>query len=66
VKYTGKGGEVKMKLYKKNNHARIEISDTGIGISKKDLSHIFERFYRIETIEDPNNKGTGLGLAICK
>ncbi|WP_313164901.1 ATP-binding protein [Sedimentibacter sp.] len=43
---------------------KIDISDEGIGIHKEDLPYIFDRYYRVKTVE--NKKGTGLGLTIAK
>ena len=73
LKFTNAGGKVTVKAYKTEAESntlqqpavRIEISDTGIGISKEDKEAIFERFFRVEnrvhTLE-----GTGLGLSIVR
>ena len=60
--YGKKNGHIYVSLYK-DKEVNIVIRDDGIGISDKDLSHIFERFYRAESSR--TGKGTGLGLAMA-
>ena len=55
-----KGGELKVKLDIEGSNSIVRISDTGYGISEKDLPHIFEPFYTTKEAI----KGTGLGLSV--
>jgi signal transduction histidine kinase len=67
VKYTPDGGKIYIDLKKIDGIiAELAIRDTGIGIDKEDLPHIFERFYKIRSQDREHVRGTGLGLAICK
>ncbi|MCX6134553.1 MAG: ATP-binding protein [Ignavibacteriales bacterium] len=62
VKYTPDRGTVTLALTKVGSNASILVSDTGIGIPKKDLPKVFDRFYRVKA----DGTGSGLGLAIAK
>lgn len=63
VKYTPKGGRVKIDLLDTEMFVRIDISDTGIGISEKETAKIFQRFYRSRTVSGQEGVGIGLYLA---
>ena len=64
VKYTEKGG-VTVSLFTDKNKRVFTVEDTGIGIAKKDLDRIFDRFYRADKARHREG-GTGLGLSIAK
>lgn len=67
VKYTPEGGCVTLSAQqKRDGFVEVAVSDTGIGIPKKDLERIFERFYRVDKARSRLMGGTGLGLSIAK
>jgi signal transduction histidine kinase len=65
-KYMKDKGEVLVSLNIENNSITIKIKDNGIGISKKDIPYIFERFYRTDMSRNKNTGGSGIGLTITK
>ncbi|MEA3349395.1 MAG: ATP-binding protein [Chloroflexota bacterium] len=66
IKYTSKGGEVRLSLDVRQDNILFEVKDTGIGISSTDKQRVFEKFYRSADREAKKEQGTGLGLAIVK
>jgi len=68
MKFTDEGGEIKVYAHlNKNNdesHLLIKIQDTGIGIAKEDIDHVFDRFYRVQTSTFRKNEGSGIGLSL--
>ncbi len=57
-----KGKAIEIKVEENNIYTKLKIKDNGEGISKKDITHIFERFYKSEN----SNDSLGIGLAFCK
>lgn len=66
MKYSSDNKFVGIYLSQKNNDILLKIEDHGIGISKQSLSHIFEKFYRVEDTLTAKTKGYGLGLSIVQ
>ena len=66
LKYGKKNGFLKVGFYDFDDKIMIEVSDNGIGIDKKDLPRIFERFFRVDKSRSREQGGTGLGLSIVK
>lgn len=66
IAYTPEGGEITIRAKADDEHVTIQVADTGIGIPEKDLTRIFERFYRVDKARSRDSGGTGLGLAIVK
>ena len=66
VKYTPKGGSIKVKAGTEDGFAVVSVSDTGIGIADQDRVHIFDRFWRADRARSREQGGAGLGLSIAK
>ena len=64
IKFTSAGGSITIASRRNDNSVTIEITDTGVGISRRDLPHVFERFYKADRAR--SGGGTGMGLAIAK
>ncbi|MFO8143955.1 MAG: PAS domain-containing sensor histidine kinase [Dehalococcoidales bacterium] len=62
IKYSD-SGDVIVKVSEKSNEVKVEVIDSGTGISSKDLTHVFDDFFRAKATAQ---RGTGLGLSICK
>jgi heavy metal sensor kinase len=61
IKYTPAGGTVQVSLIPNFDHVKLIVEDTGVGISREHLPHIFDRFYRVPSADA--EKGLGLGLS---
>ena len=66
IKYSPDGGVITTRLLETHNHVILSISDQGLGIPRKDLGRIFDRFFRVDKARSRKQGGTGLGLAISK
>ena len=68
-RYTPNGGHISINVFKEENQIKIEVEDSGVGISEEYIDKIFESFFEISILTSPQknyNKGTGLGLSIAK
>ena len=66
LKFTPPGGRIEVRIDSHDNTARLELTDTGIGIAKSDLPQMFSPFFRAASAGSAGIPGTGLGLAISK
>jgi len=66
IRYTKEDGIINISATKEDDDVVIKVKDNGIGIPKKDLPRIFERFYRVDKARTREMGGTGLGLSISK
>lgn len=67
IKYNKENGSVKVTLSEKDDVVTVSVEDTGVGIAKKDIPHLCERFYRVNSSHSKTSlDSNGLGLAIVK
>jgi PAS domain S-box-containing protein len=66
IKFTPRGGRVTVSLVARNSEVLITVSDTGVGIKREFLPHVFERFRQAESSTNRGYGGLGLGLAIVR
>jgi signal transduction histidine kinase len=66
IRYTPRGGRVKVRAFRRHQDLVICVRDSGIGIAKEHQNRIFDRLYRTDNARDRNSGGSGLGLAIAQ
>ena len=66
IKFTGRGGRIDLKVRAHAGRVRVDVCDTGVGISPENAARIFDRFYQVDGTLTRRRGGIGLGLAICK
>ncbi|MCU7556779.1 ATP-binding protein [Macrococcus capreoli] len=66
MRYTKKGDKITIHTYNDTQNLYIDVSDTGVGIAKEHIEHIFDRFYKVDQARTRGKHGTGLGLFIVK
>jgi adenylate cyclase len=66
MKFTDVGGKITVRLQSQGDRCRLQVQDTGIGIVKEQIPHLFERFRQAEGSENRSYEGSGLGLALVK
>ena len=66
IKYTPEGGSIYVNVRGDGDRVLINVTDTGMGISAEDLTHVFQKFYRADNSDTRTIGGTGLGLYLVK
>ena len=66
LKYTDRGGQLRVRLGRREELATVEFADSAPGVTPEELEKLFDRLYRVESSRNRATGGAGLGLAICK
>lgn len=66
IKYNAPGGSLTLCLYRVDENAILDVTDTGVGIPEDAIGHVFERFYRVDKARSRKSGGSGLGLSIVR
>lgn len=59
-------GKISVSLRRKDGHAQLQVSDTGVGIPAEQIPHVFSRFHRVEGARARTHEGSGIGLALIQ
>ena len=66
IKFTPAGGRISVSVTRENATARLQVRDTGVGMTSSVMAHVFERFYRADSARSLSADGAGLGLSLVK
>jgi signal transduction histidine kinase len=66
LRYTPPGGTIRVSTMLRRRHVQITVADSGAGIAPEHVTHLFERFYRVDSARGVGNGGAGLGLSIAR
>lgn len=66
IKFTPAGGQIEVQIFDGDDNILVNVSDTGIGISKEDQEKIFERFFQVDSSETRIHEGSGIGLSLAR
>ncbi len=66
IKYNREGGRIRIVLREKPSFVRVDVTDSGVGISRNDVKRIFDRFYRVDKTLSRLQGGAGLGLSLAR
>ena len=66
IKYNRPGGTLQVSVYREEDNAILQVTDTGVGIPEDSIPHLFERFYRVDKARARKSGGSGLGLSIVR
>jgi signal transduction histidine kinase len=66
IKFTKANGRVVVRVTREGNDARVEVQDTGVGLSPADAQQVFERFFRADPARSSSTEGAGLGLSLVR
>ena len=65
VKYSNKNTDITIDAKKEKDYVKVSIKDQGIGMTKNQIEHVFEEFYKVDSSRH-DSESTGLGMTICK